>query len=215
MDTKTVGNLRSVLSPTFHLGQLYPTHYNDVIMSTMASQITSPSIIYSTDYSGADQRKHLNTAWLAFVREIHRGLVNSPHKGPVTRKMFPFDSVIMDSFFSNNDGDISDRTWNIFERHFQREIIFSNISSNTSAFIMAWHNQWEFTVAYMICINNARNVKQCVVVCWLLFALQVILAVHLNINCSFAQNKIIIIIIIICRIFTQLCTHFVISCVVL
>ena len=32
---------------------------------------------------------------LAFVRGIHRGAVNSPHKWPVTRKMFPFDDVIM------------------------------------------------------------------------------------------------------------------------
>ena len=30
-----------------------------------------------------------------FVRGIHRWPVNSPHKGPVTRKMFPFDDVIM------------------------------------------------------------------------------------------------------------------------
>ena len=29
------------------------------------------------------------------VRGIHRWPVNSPHKGPVTRKMFPFDDVIM------------------------------------------------------------------------------------------------------------------------
>ena len=29
------------------------------------------------------------------VRGIHRGPVNSPHKWPVTRKMFPFDDVIM------------------------------------------------------------------------------------------------------------------------
>ena len=29
------------------------------------------------------------------MRGIHRGPVNSPHKWPVTRKMFPFDDVIM------------------------------------------------------------------------------------------------------------------------
>ena len=29
------------------------------------------------------------------MRGVHRGPVNSPHKGPVTRKMFPFDDVIM------------------------------------------------------------------------------------------------------------------------
>ena len=66
-------------------------------MSTIASQITSLTIVYSTIYSGADQSKHQSSASLAFVWEIHRGPVNSPHKWPVTRKMFPFDDVIMEN----------------------------------------------------------------------------------------------------------------------
>ena len=70
-------------------------HYDDVTMSLMASQITSLTIVYSTVYWGADQRKHQSSASLAFVRGIHRGPVNSPHKWPVTRKMFPFDDAIM------------------------------------------------------------------------------------------------------------------------
>ena len=61
-------------------------HYSDVIMDTMASQITSLTIVYSSVDSGADQRKHQSSASLAFVRGIHRWPVNSPHKGPVTRK---------------------------------------------------------------------------------------------------------------------------------
>ena len=64
-------------------------------MGRMASQITSLTIVYSTIYSGADRRKHQRFASLAFVQGIHRWPVNSPHKGPVTRKMFPFDDVIM------------------------------------------------------------------------------------------------------------------------
>ena len=71
------------------------SHYDDVIMTRMASQITSLAIVYSTVYSGADQSKHQSSASLAFVWEIHRGPVNFPHKWPVTRKMFPFDDVIM------------------------------------------------------------------------------------------------------------------------
>ena len=67
-----------------------PTHYNDVIMSPMASQITRLTIVYSTVYSDADQRKHQSSAAPAFVRGIHRWPVNSPHKRPVTRTMFPF-----------------------------------------------------------------------------------------------------------------------------
>ena len=64
-------------------------------MDTMASQITSLMIVYLTVYSDADQRKHQSSASVAFVRGNHREPVNSPHKWPVTRKMFPFDDVIM------------------------------------------------------------------------------------------------------------------------
>ena len=70
-------------------------HYSYVIMGTIASQITSLTIVYSTVYSGAGQRKYQSSASLAFVRGIHRGPVNSPHKWSVTRKMFPFDDFIM------------------------------------------------------------------------------------------------------------------------
>ena len=70
-------------------------HYNDVIRRAMASQIPSLEIVYSTIYSGTDARKHQSSASLALVRGIPRWPVNSPHKGPVTRKMFPFDDVIM------------------------------------------------------------------------------------------------------------------------
>ena len=69
-------------------------HYSDVIMSVMASQITGVSFVYSTVCSGAVQRE-TSKLRLAFVGGIHRWPVNSPHKWPVTRKMFPFDDVIM------------------------------------------------------------------------------------------------------------------------
>ena len=61
----------------------------------MVSQITGVSIVYSNFCSGADQRKHQSSASLPFIRGIHRWSVNSPNKGPVTRKMFSFDDVIM------------------------------------------------------------------------------------------------------------------------
>ena len=70
-------------------------------MVVIASQITSLTIVYSTVYSGADQSKHQSSASLAFVWGIHRGPVNSPHKWPVTRKMFPFDDVIMKLHFTS------------------------------------------------------------------------------------------------------------------
>ena len=70
-------------------------HYCDVVMATMSSQILSIAIVYSTAHSGGDQRKYQSSASLAFVRGINMWPVNSPHKGSVTRKMFPFDDVIM------------------------------------------------------------------------------------------------------------------------
>ena len=70
-------------------------HYSDVIMSTMATQITSVSTVYSSVCSGADQWKYQSFVSLAFVSGIHRWPVDSPHKGSVTRRMFPFDDVIL------------------------------------------------------------------------------------------------------------------------
>ena len=86
------------------LGRTYwhiSTHYSDVIMSAIASQITAASILFLTVCSDANQRKHQWSASLAFhddvikwkhfqrywpfVRGIHRSPVNSPHQGPVTR----------------------------------------------------------------------------------------------------------------------------------
>ena len=68
-------------------------------MGAMVSEITSLTIVYSTVYSSADQRKHQSSASLAFVWGIHRRPMNSPHKWPVTRKLFPFDDVIMVRFW--------------------------------------------------------------------------------------------------------------------
>ena len=64
-------------------------------MSVMSSRITCLTIVYSSVYSGADQRKHHSSASLAFVRKIHPWSVNSPDIGTVTQKSFSFDDVIM------------------------------------------------------------------------------------------------------------------------
>ena len=84
-----VGSLNEIL-----ISSTANAHYSDVMMGAMASQITSLTIICSTVYSGADQRKHQSSAPLAFLRGIHRWPVNSPHKWPVTRKMFLFNDVM-------------------------------------------------------------------------------------------------------------------------
>ena len=64
-------------------------------MGVMGLQITGVSIVYWTINSGANQRKHQSSSSLVFVRGIHRWSVNSPHKGPVTLQMLPFDDVIV------------------------------------------------------------------------------------------------------------------------
>ena len=79
----------SIISPV-------PMHYSDVIMSAMASQITGVLIVCSIACSGAD-KKNQTSASPAFVNEIHRWPLDSPHKGPITRKMFPFDDVVMEA----------------------------------------------------------------------------------------------------------------------
>ena len=67
---------------------IYEIQYSDFIMSVMASQITSLTTVYSTNYSGIDQRKHQTSASLAFVRGIHHWPVNSLHKGQWRRTCF-------------------------------------------------------------------------------------------------------------------------------
>ena len=73
------------------VNQQYQNQWSLQWRHTVTSQITSLTIVYSTVYSGTDQRKHQNSASLAFERGIHRW----PHNGPVMRKMFPFDDVII------------------------------------------------------------------------------------------------------------------------
>ena len=65
------------------------------IMGAMASQPTGVSIVYLIVCSGVDQRKYQSFASLAFVRGIRQLPMNFPHKGRVTRNMFPFDDVTM------------------------------------------------------------------------------------------------------------------------
>ena len=78
-----------------HHVDIHWSHYSHVIIGAMASQITGLTIVYSTVYSGLDQWKYQSSASLASVRGVHRWPLNSPHKWPVTRKMFPFDDVII------------------------------------------------------------------------------------------------------------------------
>ena len=109
-------------------------------MSLMASQITSLTIVYSTSYSGVDQRKHQSSASLAFVWGIPR----DRYKGPVTRKMFPFDNVIM-GIMNKSD-----------------TVIYDSIHKNIPTFVrinQGWYYLANFLrfVSLPICHNNQNN----------------------------------------------------------
>ena len=74
------------------------------------------TIVNSTVYSGAHQRKHQSSASLVFVWGIHRWPVNYPHKGPVMRKMFPFN----DTNNTNHTLMINANRHDAHPEHFQR-----------------------------------------------------------------------------------------------
>ena len=73
-------------------------HYDDVIMTTMAAQITSLTVVYSTVYWDANQRKHQSSASLAFVWEIHRDRWIPHTKGQLRGKCFHLMTSSCNSF---------------------------------------------------------------------------------------------------------------------
>ena len=107
-------------------------------MGAIASQITSLTIVYATVYSDADQRKHHSPASLAFVWGIYRRPVNSPHKWPVTRKMFPFDDVIMSKCCTRNRYQHTGAETKMYD-------IFQTTFSNTSS----WMKMFEFRIQFV------------------------------------------------------------------
>ena len=133
-------------------------HYDDV-MTAMASQITSLTFVYSTVYSGAYQRKHQSSASLAFVREIHRRTVNSLHKWPVTRKMFPFDDVIMETLYMMDPTQMTSwPRWRLkspASRLFTQLFIRVHIKENIKA-PRHWPLCGEFTVERWIPCTNGQ-----------------------------------------------------------
>ena len=70
-------------------------HYSDVIMSAMACQITGALIAYSTGLFRCRLKKTSKLRVTGLMRGIHRWPVNSMHRRPVTRNIFPFDDVIV------------------------------------------------------------------------------------------------------------------------
>ena len=114
-------------------------HYSYVIMSPMASQITGVSVVCSIFCSGADKKKHQSSASLAFVRGVHRWPMNSPHKLPVTREMFPFDGVVM---AEGNAMLLSPHAW----------VNYSTWKHRTDDFSVTNRIRWKYLFAYISCL---------------------------------------------------------------
>ena len=109
-------------------------------------------------YSGADQRKHQSSASLAFVLGIHRWPVKSPHKGPVTRKMFSFDDVIMICCLSSKCFSIygagCHRQPNLYRDFFSCGIVWGKDSNVIPFVIIPWHK-------YAPCISQPYSEEKC------------------------------------------------------
>ena len=71
-------------------------------MGAMASQMTSLTIVYPTVYQAQIKENIKKLRVTGLWEGIHRWPVNSPHKGPVTWKMFPLDDVIMRAYLMMN-----------------------------------------------------------------------------------------------------------------
>ena len=123
-------------------------------MGAIASQITSLTIVYTTVYSDADQRKHQSPASLAFMRGIHRGPVNSPHKWPVTRNMFPFDDVIL--------------TTGLLNSHCNRNLM--KFDGNTNRLHFCSHSHILLCFFFSL-IHSGILIKQCIILWCCIFVL--------------------------------------------
>ena len=132
----------------------YYEHYNDVIMSAMASRFTDVSIVCSNFCSREDQRKHQSLASLAFVSRFHRWPVDSPRKRLVTRKMFPFDGVIMKS-------SASDKSYRFADPFFVLAVIFEILEStkDVSPSLYLKYFQNPFLITYKTGNNRIRLPK--------------------------------------------------------
>ena len=128
--------------------------YNDIIMSAMASQITSVTIVCSNLCSGADHRKHQSSGSLVFMRGIHRWPAESHHKGPVRQKVFPFDDVIMSYFAA---------TWAVIRMPHANETTADSENTNQITLISWWYTilvqQTLFHQALQYSHNKTRNNK--------------------------------------------------------
>ena len=150
-------------------------------------RLKSPSSRLFTQpfFHDAVYRKPQSSASLAFVRGIHRWPVNSPHKGPVMWKVFPFDDVIMIMFcYGLTQGEIvflitslaraqsylphchiSDATMRTMEKYImnsQNMIVLPNTTiTHNTVHIFCWINcilkHWEYKMGDTLPANRCYS----------------------------------------------------------
>ena len=106
----------------------------DVIMTTMASQITSLIVVYSTVYSDADQRKHQSSASLTFVRGIPR-TKDQLHGKCFHMMTLSCDDMVLIWQYNICNHHIDDVCWRITRLSQSNDTIYTNdsISSMTTS----------------------------------------------------------------------------------
>ena len=134
-------------------------------MGTMASQITSLMIVYSTVYSSADQRTNQSSTSLACVRGAHRWPGVSPHKVPETRKVFPFDDVIMyvmQGRCSDHISEYSEDKTNIFFNCLQNQMMTQTHTVKTSMkFIETLMINCKHKIRFQNILEGFQSVRLC------------------------------------------------------
>ena len=133
-----IRNITYIFSKTNNL-----LHYSDVIMGAIASQITSLTIVYSTVYSGAGQRKPQSSAALAFVRGIHQRYYHTDTKQGQSHNMVQYTRCL------------SGRNKCIWYNYWSRNAINYAIRSDKG------HNNRHHTTSHHINLPNNSNITIC------------------------------------------------------
>ena len=133
-----------------------PSHYTDVIMTTIASQITSLTVVYSTVYSDADQSKHQSSASLAFVWRSHRDRWIPHTKGQLRGKWFhlmtsSWNDHTVSVCFSGNYSHL----W-ICESYLSTPPAFKFL---TDIMIVAWLPSHNLSEPYYRLLNHLNSIK--------------------------------------------------------
>ena len=123
-------------------------------VTAMASQITSLTIVYSSIYSGADQRKHQSSASLAFVWGIHRWPVNTPHKSQQRGKCFQLMTSSWHNRNRSNDNKNRYILCDILSKERRRWFMSTHNYIYTAAIVMHKCNATQPWLFYITCIQK-------------------------------------------------------------